>query len=455
MPYPGFPTFPKYPSASPVSLDEAVLQGRGTLVAPTTDTGYRTYGSGGRLFLPAATNYVTNPSFETDTDANGLADGCSNISYSGNATITTSRVTGRLGGYAQRVVRGGTSGYALLAYTGANSSVSPGDVLTVSAYIKAALSLSGGAKVGMYLVFADNAGANKGGAVSVDITACADWTRFAVTGTAPAGTEKFSFRVGGGADPALASGDSFTIDIDDACLTKSSVLTPYFDGTYPDCAWTGTANASTSTRTASGLYYASPWTTVPWAGTIAGRGVPLGANTAYSTEDLAGLYATTTAKAVLGHKGGKRNMNVGTEATSAATFAENSVNVSVGRWDAAGTYLNFNGTDATAGAAPTNIGAAIDRLYIGGAGPYYEGPKIFSPYRKSNAWTAAIQANSGAAYNDLMGLWEYFMEPGDLLIPLQSNSNAYLKASGPQRSTYDYVYTGADATTDTGWESYA
>jgi hypothetical protein len=36
-------------------------------------------------------------------------------------------------------------------------------------------------------------------------------------------------------------------------VEKSSVLTPYFDGTYPDCAWTGAANASTSTRAASVL----------------------------------------------------------------------------------------------------------------------------------------------------------------------------------------------------------
>ena len=60
-----------------VALDKLVSLGEAIAVTPTTDSGWETYLAGsGRLFLPAGTNYCTNPSMELFTG--GLADGWTN-----------------------------------------------------------------------------------------------------------------------------------------------------------------------------------------------------------------------------------------------------------------------------------------------------------------------------------------------------------------------------------------
>lgn len=57
-----------------------------------------------------------------------------------------------------------------------------------------------------------------------------------------------------------------TIWWDDVMLTEGDTLWPYFDGSFSDCAWTGTANASTSRRgPASGSY---TFTALPQGQTI-------------------------------------------------------------------------------------------------------------------------------------------------------------------------------------------
>lgn len=219
-----------------------------------------------------------------------------------------------------------------------------------------------------------------------------------------------------------------TFYVTGAVLEKSPFPTPYFDGNTHDCAWTGTPNASTSTRTVSSLILPSPWTTLPAAGTIAARCIPLGANTAYSTEALCGLYEGATGRAVLGHKGGKHNMNVGTDSTSAVTFSAASTNVSIGRWDAAGTYLHFNGAAATAGAAPTT-GGALDRIAFGTAA-YYQGPVVVSSACLTAAEAVLLDAvmRSGNAVD----VYRFFRDRGytdTTVMPLQGDSRSYKVAA--------------------------
>jgi hypothetical protein len=57
----------------------------------------------------------------------------------------------------------------------------------------------------------------------------------------------------------------------------------------------------------------------------------------------------------------------------------------------------------------------------------YIGPVLISPTRKSDTWTAAIQANSGAAFSDPVRLYREFMAAGDMLLPLVSDSVGYVE----------------------------
>jgi hypothetical protein len=88
----------------------------------------------------------------------------------------------------------------------------------------------------------------------------------------------------------------------------------------------------------------------------------------------------------------------------------------VARWvTSASADLNYDGTNldqaahATAITQPDFIGVG----YWAGTtrqNTYPTGPVLISPQRKSDAWVAAIQANSGAAYSDPMRLVRDFMQ---------------------------------------------
>lgn len=76
------------------------------------------------------------------------------------------------------------------------------------------------------------------------VKATGDWQRISYIDVVPAGVT--ALRIGvGGTDYAVGQ----ILVADDAMLNQGGDLWPYFDGTFPGCAWSGTVNASTSVFT--------------------------------------------------------------------------------------------------------------------------------------------------------------------------------------------------------------
>lgn len=429
------------------TLDGLVRAGRLQVVNPTTDTGWRSYGAGGRLFLPAATNYATNPSFETDTDADGLADGWEKYNPTGTSVPTASAaapLTGSRHSRAQRVTCVGVAGDAnvLRGINSASTAVgsfAPGEVATASALVLAP-TVSGGT-LRLYISAFAAGDTFIADTANLTITPSAEVSRISLTTQAlPANTSRVRLYL---IMDGVSEGDALDLTIDDVLIEKSPFPTPYFDGNTHDCAWTGTPNASTSTRTKSVLVdtVASGWLNT--AATIAIRFTPLFASTntaafkLFTFRDLAGTANT------LGLDYNNMNWRVlatgtGTDILSsgALSFAAGSTHHLVMRstQGGAGTLdLNHDGTSVTqieqtktlAGGTALAIGNYVGDYQAAG----YLGPAIVSPTRKSDSWVTAIQANSGAAYSDPLRLWRDFMSAGDLLIPLQGDSRAYRKVA--------------------------
>lgn len=372
-----------------------------------------------RLFLPASTNYLTNPSFEIDTNDDGLADGWGTVV----AHATPSRVAGRLGGYAQRFTFDGTDVNLyddLFTVTG----LSEGDVITASGYLRTNLSGGGGQGPRIQL---------KSGATdsyTTSVLGITDWARYAVTIAVPAGstTAVVTLR------RITNAGITGTVDYDDLKLTKLAYLDPYHDGSTTDlnnsCAWTGAANASTSTRAASALIATTGLpAAMHTAGTIAMKVSPTLAAANGIAHDFITLHQAAAAFICLSKDtANKFSLTCcGTTANSvlsaAQSYAANSAHVLVGRWTqgGAGTMdLNYDGTNAAQAAQAKTLvqptAAYFGTLNDGSlASMAYEGPILISPTRKPDAWVTAIQASSGAAYSDIAGLKKNFMAPGDAL----------------------------------------
>jgi hypothetical protein len=257
--------------------------GGGTLVAELTNTNYDDMGGGDALAYGAICAYVTtedgaggtpatidvapisltadtptstrtnlmpSPSFEIDTDVDGLADdwevGVGEI----YGTLTKSIVSGRLGGSAQRIqytANPSDSGADINLRAQPSSGVwgvpgfSPGDIVTVSFYAKGSLS----GTTGTITVSAYN---DAGSFISTVATISGwtpetDWSRkYLTTSALPALTAEVLFNVAF----TVGSGDTIDVTFDDVLIEKSSILNPYFDGSSPGSSWAGTANASTS-----------------------------------------------------------------------------------------------------------------------------------------------------------------------------------------------------------------
>ena len=403
-------------------------------VAASVDSGYEVYAAtGSRLFLPAATNYCTNPSFEAST--NGAADGWSFAATDVIGTVLKERVAKLVGSgsYAQRIQYTGVGGDAdggRAIYFGFLSAgtFSENDVCTLSFTAKGS---SSGVSILGQVRKQDGSSTTS---VNVSATLSDTPTRFSISKTMPAGTTGVQIYI---TISGIGTGDAADITIDDLLIEKSSVLTPYFSGSTSDSlnvstyAWSGATDASTSTRDASVLAIPSPWATVPSAGTIAGRGIPLGANTAYTTEVLTGLYDGATLRTGLNHKAGKRNMYVTAESTSAAAFTAGTVNSSIGRWNAAGTYLHFNGTAATDGAAPTT-GGALTHVKIGVSGAYYLGPKLYLARCLSATEAVTLDGILRGTVDDntLMTLKNDWLRSGDFMFTGRQRDGSQLFVKG-------------------------
>lgn len=172
------------------------------------------------------TNLITNPSFEVATSGTSLSN------------ATGSRPSGMTPLYGLYIYRGtlNASGSVQINFDGLN--VTAGQVLTMSAYVRA---VSGRSVKAVFKDYNDSTLYYSG----IETIADGSWKRVSFTFVIPTGCTKIRpaiWQLAGG-----VAGEF--IDIDGLMVTEGSSLHPYFDGTNGGGAWTGTTDASTSTKT--------------------------------------------------------------------------------------------------------------------------------------------------------------------------------------------------------------
>jgi hypothetical protein len=314
-------------------------------------------------------------------------------------------------------------------------SCAAGEVWTWSFYAKGSLTDS----CPCYLQARDAGGGWVDNPTAFNITPeqlTSNWTRFsASTAALPANSSRFGIVL----QPAFFhEGDVFDLTIDDMQLEKSAVLTPYFDGGYPSCAWTGTANASTSTRTASALVYQRAYGAEH---TIACRSIPVGN---YEGGVLVALYDITNGNESCDVRGADAqflNYERWTDAsydailgaTQSGAGASNSLVQRVGASQEMD--LTVNGTpvtQVTTGAGKTSrtqTGVCLG-TNPAGSGPTdaYIGPVAICPSRITDAQAAVVDAGLTAGWSGL-DLFRFFQSRGyanTLILPLAGDSVGYV-----------------------------
>lgn len=204
--------------------------------------------------MTVRTNYLANPSFEITS---GLADNWMHHEVAGNYSITGtpvySLVSGRTRGYAQRIQYTGVAGDSagnlklyLRSVSTANGTFASGDNCTMSFYYKG--SISG---VNLYIDAEMRTSADgQNGDYSTALTPSGSWQRATQFHSVPPVTGRVDLNI---AILNIGTGDTIDLTIDDAMIEKVASVGAYFDGSYSATgyvyAWTGTANASTSTET--------------------------------------------------------------------------------------------------------------------------------------------------------------------------------------------------------------
>jgi hypothetical protein len=182
---------------------------------------------------PAYQNLLANPSFGTNTTTWGpntpnyslVRDDTVGRTALGSGKVTVSvKSTGDINTFSSR------------------TPAKPGEVFTVSAWVKTAVSAT------MYLKLDwRNPGGNTISQSTSTATVGTDWTRMTLTATAPAGADSVFVRVG--SDVLQEIG--FIYWVDDVLLERSAVLHEYFAGTGDfSYSWVGAANDSKSVKTA-------------------------------------------------------------------------------------------------------------------------------------------------------------------------------------------------------------
>lgn len=171
------------------------------------------------------TNLITNPSFELATSGTSLSN------------ATGSRPTGMTPLYGAYIYRGTINGAGAVQINFDKLAVVADQVLTLSSYVRAVA----GREVKAVFKDYDNASLYYSGLTMV---ATGAWQRVSFTFVIPEGCTNIRpavWQLTGG-----AAGEF--IDIDGLMVTEGSSLHPYFDGANGGGAWTGAANASTSTK---------------------------------------------------------------------------------------------------------------------------------------------------------------------------------------------------------------
>jgi hypothetical protein len=192
---------------------------------------------------PTGTNLITNPSFETNLTG-----------WTAVALTAAVRDTGDayFGIASAKLSLAGAPASNSQFYAG--YSATNGDVLSFSVWLRANVPTTANLQIVNASTFANY------GSAAINITE--DWQRFSVTGTALA-TASVRLRI-------LFTSGSCDVYVDGAQLELSATPTWYMDGSLPGHSWSGTAHASTSSRSNGSMAYALAgmvahrWTVMAW-----------------------------------------------------------------------------------------------------------------------------------------------------------------------------------------------
>ena len=197
------------------------------------------FGTKAAQFHDATTNFISNPSFETGTTGWTALSG---------ATLTQTSTEAYIGSYAMRIthVASTTSGAQATAY-----STSTAGTYTASAYVRSYIATDIGDNISLLMRFTYTDASTSD--TQYDHTITKDWTRISVTATTNGAKTLSSVTV---FLRDLLSGPAHYTMVDAVQLENLSYASAYCDGSLGSGhSWSGTAHASTSTRTAAQLTY--------------------------------------------------------------------------------------------------------------------------------------------------------------------------------------------------------
>ncbi len=190
----------------------------------------------------ATTNLCTNPSFETNT---------SNWVSSWGDTLSRSSEQAKYGSYSLKIAADGTTNGQGASR---DTTVTAGQTYTVSCWVYVPSSYTGASPSPRIYD-----GANFTTALgAVAITQRDEWVYWSTTQTITSTTLRFLLY----ASANVAAGQAFYLDA--VQVEQKTYATPYCDGALGNGhSWSGTAHASTSSRTYARLSYASPVSNPP------------------------------------------------------------------------------------------------------------------------------------------------------------------------------------------------
>lgn len=416
---------------------------------------------GGRLMLPAATNYWNNPCF-VENGSTGRPVGVNVVNVSPGA-VQEDVIANGDGTFHHEVVYtvgAGESGHNvdLTVFTDVGT-FAEGDPATIQCEYQLLVSNVRSCTNGTLTGYDQNYAS----ASNTIVPLSAEWASVATTRAAceAGATRRYCYLTLHILATAV-EGDTVTLRWGHLNIPKSD-LTPYFDGDSPNCSWSGTPNASVSLRAASALEYAFPAEIIAalnTSGTLAMRYVPLATTPGVYTGLFSIGHISTMDSwfADLSTVGSGEHYIRDSSDTLCGTAFANTLSAGITKtfvFRRAPLEVNTDGVDIGSPVTETVSLTLENVLTIGNVRPQtiqacaYIGPVLISAERKSDEWVEAIQQDDGIAFGNLETLWNDFMSDGDMIIPLRENSAAYIKG-------YDgCVYTMVAPTTDSGWATYS
>lgn len=407
-----------------LTLQDCVRRGEAGCLYPATDTGYRAY-ENGRLFLPAATNLCVDPQ---GTAATFWGAGTVHTAIVPNTSLPLPITDQPFITKCVKLTNNGTADAPVTA----NITVAASTPYNCSLY---AYCPEFGGNV---TITAENGHTFTVAALT---GAMSGWTRYSVQSNTVAGEVVLGLKF------AFAGGSQSTLYVTGFNPVASAVLTPYFDGSYPSCAWTGVANASTSTRAVSALAYqiasTGPFSMPANAYTVAMSWSSLAASASQPANcylfDLLGNGHEACQLADFWGGGYMRHscydgVNNPSNPNLTFTWTAGGSNALIARnGDGVIDYRNCGVTraqvaDTTTRVAPTlvSVGSsngAGSACHIG-----HIGPLAISPSRITDAETALLDAmlTAGATGLDLFRWFRGRGYSGTLIIPLNGDSVGYV-----------------------------